>query len=217
MNATECSVQTQREQRQAKQEIARLHQELVSCGVFQPQFSNSALEYASLLRQMLAMRFTSACPEPVPEHRRLCHLCCVCHQVMPCLMVKLKASCCALLKHLCVLCIADSAAQLAAVTAASGPEKENLVEGASAIVTAALQLQPLLARAQKLRAKDQTSAFKCGDNVNGELSNLCWRSRCARLMYHRQLLPNTFVVSAQHHCSRTALVYYDHCKPYAQR
>ncbi|DBA89736.1 hypothetical protein WJX79_000816 [Trebouxia sp. C0005] len=82
---------TQREQRQAKQEIARLHQELVSC---------------------------------------------------------------------------DSAAQLAAVTAASGPEKENLVEGASAIVTAALQLQPLLARAQKLRAKDQTSAFKCGDNVN---------------------------------------------------
>lgn len=82
---------TQRAQRQAKQEIARLDQELVACG---------------------------------------------------------------------------SATQLAAVTAASGPEKENLAEGASAIVTAALQLQPLLARAQNLRAKDQTSAFKFDDNVN---------------------------------------------------
>ena len=85
----------------------------------------------------------------------------------------LKASHCTPTKLLPVLCITGSATQLAAVTAASGPEKENLAEGASAIVTAALQLQPLLARAQKLRAKDQTSAFKFGDNVNGELSNLC--------------------------------------------
>ncbi|DBA94361.1 hypothetical protein WJX77_003460 [Trebouxia sp. C0004] len=59
-----------------------------------------------------------------------------------------------------------SAAQLAAVTAASGPEKENLAEGVSAIVTAALQLQPLLARAQTLRVKDQTSVIKYGDNVD---------------------------------------------------
>ncbi len=91
---------------------------------------------------------------------------------MPCL-VFLKASHCTPIKHLSVCCIAGGAAQLAAVTAASGPEKENLAEGASAIVTAALQLQPLLARAQNLRAKDQTSAFKHGDNVNGELSTLC--------------------------------------------
>ena len=91
---------------------------------------------------------------------------------MPCL-VFMKASHCAPIKHLSVFCIAGNAAQLAAVTAASGPDKENLAEGASAIVTAALQLQPLLARAQNLRAKDQTSAFKYEDNVNGELSTLC--------------------------------------------
>ena len=169
---TECSVQTQRAQRQAKQEIARLDQELVSCGVFRPQFSKSALEYACLLQQMLALRFTSACPESAPEHRRSLSFSCVCHQTLPCLVV-LKASQCTPTKLLSVFCIAGSATQLAAVTAASGPEKENLAEGASAIVTAALQLQPLLARAQKLRAQDQTSAFKYGDNVNGELSTLC--------------------------------------------
>ena len=102
----------------------------------------------------------------------VCHLRCACHQTMPCLVI-LKASLCTPTKLLSVLCITGSATQLAAVTAASGPEKENLAEGASAIVTAALQLQPLLARAQNLRAKDQTSAFKFGDNVNGELSTLC--------------------------------------------
>jgi len=158
-------VQTQRAQRQDKQEIARLDQELVSCGTFQPQFSKSTLECACLLQHLLALTFTSACPESAPEHIR-------CHQALPCLVV-LKASQCTPTELLPVICVTGSATQLAAVTAASGPEKENLAEGASAIVTAALQLQPLLARAQKLRAKDQTSAFKFGDNVNGELSNLC--------------------------------------------
>ena len=70
MNVTEWSVQTQRAQRQDKQEIARLDQELVSCGVFRRQVSKSALVYACLLQQMLALSFTSACPESAPEHRR---------------------------------------------------------------------------------------------------------------------------------------------------
>ena len=70
-------------------------------------------------------------------------------------------------KLLCA-CPAGSAAQLAAVASASGPEKENLAEGASAMVTAALRLQPLLARAQKLRIKDQALSLTSAKNMNGE-------------------------------------------------
>ena len=170
MNVTERSVQTQRAQRQDKQEIARLDQELVSCGAFRSQAFMSALENACLLQQMLALSFTSACPESAPEHRRsLSFMLCL----SPKKALSWKLPIVHPIRHLFVFCITGSATQLAAVTAASGPEKENLAEGASAIVTAALQLQPLLARAQKLRAKDQTSAFKFGDNVNGELSTLC--------------------------------------------
>ena len=62
---------------------------------------------------------------------------------------------------------AGTASQLAAVAASSGPEKENLAESASAIVTAALRLQPLLARAQKLRAKD-TTALRHNDKTDGK-------------------------------------------------
>lgn len=65
-------------------------------------------------------------------------------------------------------CSAGSAAQLAAVASASGPEKENLAEGASAMVTAALRLQPLLARAQKLRIQDQALSLTSAKNMNGE-------------------------------------------------
>lgn len=78
---------------------------------------------------------------------------------------------------LCHLCneqlkarYAGSAAQLAAVASASVPEKENLAEGASAMVTAALRLQPLLARAQKLRTQDQAMALTSTKNINGEVS-----------------------------------------------
>ena len=61
---------------------------------------------------------------------------------------------------------AGSAAQLAAVAAAPDLEKENLAEGASAMVTAALQLQPLLARARRLRGKERSSAVKDADGMN---------------------------------------------------
>ena len=54
------------------------------------------------------------------------------------------------------------------MAAASGPDKENLAEGASAIVTAALQLQPLLARTQKLREKDPTNAPRLADSASGK-------------------------------------------------
>ena len=67
---------------------------------------------------------------------------------------------------------AGSAAQLAAVASASGPEKENLAEGASAMVTAALRLQPLLARAQKLRTRDQAMSLTSAKNRCGEVSNV---------------------------------------------
>lgn len=68
-----------------------------------------------------------------------------------------------------VACYAGSAAQLAAVASASGPEKENLAAGASAMVTAALRLQPLLTRAQKLRTRDQAMSFTSSKNINGEV------------------------------------------------
>ena len=54
--------------------------------------------------------------------------------------------------------LAGSAAQLAAIAAASDPEKENLAAGASAMVNAALRLQPLMARATKLRTMDKSAA-----------------------------------------------------------
>ena len=54
--------------------------------------------------------------------------------------------------------VAGSAAQLAAIAAASDPEKENLAAGASAMVNAALRLQPLMARAKKLRTMDKPAA-----------------------------------------------------------
>lgn len=67
---------------------------------------------------------------------------------------------------------AGSAAQLSSIASASGQEKENLAEGASAMVTAALRLQPLLARAQKLRAKDAAVSLDSASNINGEASNI---------------------------------------------
>ncbi|KAL3159146.1 hypothetical protein ABBQ32_011139 [Trebouxia sp. C0010 RCD-2024] len=59
-----------------------------------------------------------------------------------------------------------SAAQLAAIGSVSGQEKENLAEGASVVVSAALRLQPLLARAQKLRAKDEATPLASMKNIN---------------------------------------------------
>ncbi|KAL3151762.1 hypothetical protein ABBQ38_012738 [Trebouxia sp. C0009 RCD-2024] len=59
---------------------------------------------------------------------------------------------------------AGSAAQLAAIGSVSG--QENLAEGASAMVSAALRLQPLLARAQKLRAKDEAIPLASMKNMN---------------------------------------------------
>lgn len=47
---------------------------------------------------------------------------------------------------------ADSAAQLAAVASVSEPEKENVATGASAMVSEALRLQPLLAHAEALNS-----------------------------------------------------------------
>lgn len=84
------------------------------------------------------------------------------------LMVVSKLLLCHLHNQQLVAFYAGSAAQLAAVASASGPEKENLAEGASAMVTAALRLQPLLARAQKLRTRDQALSVTCAKDITGE-------------------------------------------------
>lgn len=66
---------------------------------------------------------------------------------------------------------ADNASQLAAMASTSEPEKENLLHGASAIVSDALRLQPLLARAEALgRGKTWHSSTGPSQFQDGEVS-----------------------------------------------
>ena len=77
---------------------------------------------------------------------------------------------------------AGSAAQLAAVASASGPEKENMAERASAMVTAALKLQPLVARAQQLKAKEHAPSSLRGSNANGASMNTDRDNQCRSVL-----------------------------------
>ena len=64
---------------------------------------------------------------------------------------------------------ADSAAQLAAIAAISEPEKENMANGASAMVSDALRLQPLLARAEALKTDKKWQSSTAAQTQDGEM------------------------------------------------
>lgn len=68
---------------------------------------------------------------------------------------------------------ADSAAQLAAVASVSEPEKENVIQGASAMVSDALRLQPLLARAENLNIGKKWQGNTIRHSQDGRLYTFC--------------------------------------------